>query len=156
MECPCESSQTYEKCCGPLIDDGKPAPSAEALMRSRYSAFALQKIDYLRKSFAPECRDSFNEKAVTSWSKNAEWQGLEIVNTEGGQEEDTHGIVEFVAHYTMNGEEEAHAERAEFRKEDGHWYFVDRGEPVRRSEPKLGRNDPCHCGSGKKFKKCHG
>ena len=156
MQCPCNPEQTYAKCCKPFLEGNETAPTAEALMRSRYSAYALEKIDYLRQSYAPEARSQFDEKAVRNWSQKAEWDSLEIVDTEGGTESDEYGIVEFVAHYKMNGEEEHHHERAEFRKEKDEWFFMDRSEPVRRTEPKLGRNDPCHCGSGKKFKKCHG
>ena len=75
-----------------------------------------------------------------------------------GQPEDAEGFVEFKAYYTLGGEDVTHHEVASFRKEDGAWYFVE-GEPVRqqpfvREEPKVGRNDPCPCGSGKKYKKC--
>jgi SEC-C motif domain protein len=69
-------------------------------------------------------------------------------------------MVEFVARYRMGGAEHAHHERATFQRHDGRWYFEDgdivKARPVVREAPKVGRNEPCPCGSGKKFKKCHG
>ena len=80
-----------------------------------------------------------------------------ILKTEKGQETDTEGTVEFIANYILEGKEQRHHELSEFRKDKDFWYFVDGKtiqSTVRRTEPKIGRNDPCPCGSGKKFKKC--
>jgi len=68
--------------------------------------------------------------------------------------------VEFIAFFRENDSLKKHHELASFKKIEGEWYFEDGKKisvkQVKRAEPKLGRNDPCHCGSGKKFKKCHG
>ena len=130
-------------------------------MRARYSAYALGKIDFLFESLAPEARYDFDRKAVTHWSTQAQWLGLDIVATERGQEDDAEGIVEFVAHFILDGEERAHRERSKFRfdPKDVRWYFVEevrrKGEPIVKGD-QPGRNDPCPCGSGKKYKKCCG
>lgn len=77
---------------------------------------------------------------------------------EGGGEDDTKGMVEFVARYRKNSQAFDHHEIAEFVKEDDRWYFKDGHAPqpmqAIRNGPKIGRNDPCPCGSGKKYKKC--
>jgi SEC-C motif domain protein len=162
--CPCRlrgAPIAYSQCCAPQLEAGQPAPTAEALMRARYSAYALGKIDFLLESLAPEARYDFDRKAVAHWSSQSQWLGLDIVATEQGQEGDAEGIVEFVAHFVLDGEERAHRERSRFRfePEDGRWYFVE--EARRKTAPIVkgaqpGRNDPCPCGSGKKYKKCCG
>jgi SEC-C motif-containing protein len=171
MTCPCGSKKEYSQCCEPLIAGQKPAATPEALMRSRYTAYVKVAVSYLKDTLAPEARGDFSEKDVREWAGKSEWLGLEIVKAEDK-------TVEFVAKYRAQGKVIEHHEVSTFRKEGDRWYFVD-GEshvheegkghehpahaapkepqkPVVREEPKIGRNDPCHCGSGKKFKKCHG
>ena len=135
------------------------APTAEALMRARYTAFARHDIDYLEETLTPGTRDDFDRKAIAHWSKSSQWLGLEILSTEQGQPGDETGYVEFVAHFVNEGEQRAHRERSLFKFVDGRWYFFE--EANRKNEPIVkgkqpGRNDPCPCGSGKKFKKCCG
>ena len=161
--CPCRKTAPtplpYATCCQPYVEGKVMAPTAEALMRSRYSAFAAGALDYLVETVAPEQRHDIDRGALQAWSKESTWNGLDIVETVAGGENDTTGIVEFVAHFTRNRTRESHHERAQFRKEDGRWYFVDgarpKGKPVVKTND-IGRNDPCPCGSGKKYKKCCG
>jgi SEC-C motif-containing protein len=126
-------------------------------MRSRYTAYATGAIDYLEASHAPGEVDSFKRHAAELWAEQAQWLGLEILATSGGGEEDREGVVEFVASYIWDGEEEEHHERALFLKIDDEWYFV-AGKLIEDdddgSAPKIGRSLPCPCGSGKKYKKC--
>ena len=102
----------------------------------------------------------FDERSSRAWSKAATWHGLEIIRTEAGQPGDKTGVVEFRASYTANGEFCNHHEVSSFVQEADGWKFEDGtlvGEkPMVREEPKVGRNDPCPCGSGKKYKKCCG
>lgn len=149
----------YADCCKPYLEDGKPTPTAEALMRSRYSAFARHDIDYLEETLAPGTREDFDRKGITHWSKTSQWIGLEVLLTEQGQAGDETGYVEFVAHFNSDAKRLAHRERSLFKFQDGRWYFFE--EANRKSEPIVkghqpGRNDPCTCGSGKKYKKCCG
>jgi SEC-C motif-containing protein len=140
---------------------GAEAPAtAEALMRSRYCAFAHHAIPYLMDTVAPRHRRQQDEKLMRRWSESATWQGLEIVRCEAGGPEDERGEVEFIARFGLNGEEHQHRELSRFRRHGGRWYY-EGGKNLMAAQPlvrehKLGRNDPCHCGSGKKFKKCHG
>jgi len=129
-------------------------------MRSRYTAYVLGKVDYILDSLHPEHRTDVDRDATDKWSKSASWKGLEVVATEAGGENDTRGVVEFVAKFDLGGVAQTHHERADFERVNGRWYYVDGqifgGKPVVREGPRVGRNDPCPCGSGKKYKKCCG
>ena len=155
--CPCGSSKNYSECCKPF-HDGKAKPdTAEKLMRSRYSAYVVGNIDYIRITNDPASRDTFDQEAAKEWSSTSEWIGLEIIATKAGQPKDTEGEVEFKATYKRDGKEHAHHEVSLFKFFDSQWFYMDGKdihEQIRRTEPKVGRNDPCACGSGKKFKKC--
>lgn len=155
--CPCGSGLPESACCGPLLD-GVPAPTALALMRSRYTAYVRGAIDYLIATHDASTRGAVDRAAVARWSRETEWQGLEIVATARGGEADDDGVVEFIARGRTRGAPFAQRERSRFRRVDGRWRYVDGevgGEPVTRARPP-GRNDPCPCGSGIKYKRCHG
>ena len=160
MTCPCGKGESLESCCGPFLSHEKLPETAETLMRSRYTAYATGDVDYIIDTHDPDRRGEVDRKNTELWSKHSEWIGLEIVSTDKGQPEDEVGTVEFVARYKIKGVKVEHRERALFRKQGSRWLFVDgvevKGPPVRRTEPRVGRNDPCPCGSGKKYKKCHG
>lgn len=159
-KCPCGSGQSYEACCRPLIEEGEAAQTAEALMRSRYTAHVKAAADYVYDTTHPRKRSGVDRDQVLEWSRTSEWLGLEMVAAEAGGPEDETGTVEFVARYRQKGQHHDHQEVAEFAKKDGRWYFVDGKAPKTvqfvRQGPKVGRNDPCPCGSGKKYKKCCG
>ncbi|MCB1724540.1 MAG: YchJ family protein [Gammaproteobacteria bacterium] len=158
--CPCGSGHEYESCCQPYIEGTAIPPTAELLMRSRYSAYVRHAIDYLGETLHPDSRGDWDREATRRWAENAGWQGLDIVATEAGDEGDDEGVVEFVARFEEDGRLLQHRERSRFRRLRGRWYYLDGETPRPRTErhqaPKVGRNDPCPCGSGKKFKKCCG
>ena len=123
--CPCGSGQPEAKCCGPFLA-GAPAPTALALMRSRYTAYVRGAVEYLLATHDPETRGSVDVKAVTRWSKQTLWLGLEIVDTQAGRKADREGVVEFIARGSTLGRPFEQRERSRFRKgEDGRWYYVD-------------------------------
>ena len=158
--CPCGSGKKYAECCEPIHSGAAKAKTAEALMRARYSAYAVKKIQFLKTSAGPEVQADFDEKACREWAEASTWHGLDIISTDRGGENDDEGFVEFIAHYAANGETVEHHEHSYFKKLDGEWKFIDgeieSGVPYQREEPKIGRNAPCPCGSGKKYKKCCG
>src|SRR5262245_1127525 len=160
MDCPCCSGKAYDACCEPVIRGVRAARTAEELMRSRYSAYARGEIDWIVDSQVAEGRQFTDRRATEEWSRKSVWKGLEIVETKDGGPDDDEGFVEFKARYELGGEDVTHHEIATFRKEDGRWRFVDgleiKPRPYKRMAPKLGPNDPCTCGSGRKFKKCCG
>lgn len=158
--CPCGSEKSYADCCQPMIEGDQTADTAEALMRSRYSAHAKKVFDYIFETTLPANRQEDERKGTAAWSRKLDWQRLEIRSVDAGGPDDEKGSVEFVARYRKNSKAFEHHEIAEFVREDGCWYFKD-GQPPQpvqtvRQGPKIGRNDPCACGSGKKYKKCCG
>lgn len=155
--CPCGSGLSFNDCCGPVISGKTPAKTAEALMRSRYSAYATGAIEYILKSCVQDA--NLDEEATRRWSSKAEWRGLRIIGTEKGGPADSEGTVEFSASYIMDGLKEEHRETAKFVKKDGIWLYESgnvKTTTVVRESPKVGRNESCPCGSGKKYKQCCG
>lgn len=159
-ECPCGSKLEYTECCEPIISHKINAPTAERLMRARYTAYAKTTVDFVISSTLEEKRKECDEKAILNWSKNSKWHMLEIIHTDKGHESDTEGSVEFIAHFTESGIRKNLHEKGLFKKVNGEWFYVDgeihKSQPFTRSENKISRNDPCTCGSGKKYKKCCG
>ncbi len=158
-DCPCGSGKAFEDCCEPVIEGKEKAKTAEALMRARYSAYATHRTAFVINTHDPETRHELDEKATEKWAAGNDWLNLEIKEIDKGGEKDEAGIVEFIATYSDERERtQTHHERSEFVRRDGTWYFHDGEVTVQkpaRSE-KVGRNEPCPCGSGKKYKKCHG
>ena len=156
--CPCGSSESYSRCCEPLITGQHPAETAEQLMRSRYSAYVKAQVEYIFETTHPEHRKGYDQQGTKEWAENSEWEGLDIVGVKNGGREDETGEVEFIATYREKGVKKVHHELAQFRKENGLWLFTDgrmaAHQPIVSS--KIGRNEPCTCGSGKKYKKCCG
>ena len=155
--CPCGSGAAEAACCAPILA-GAPAPTAVALMRSRYTAYVRGAIDHVIATHAAETRDQIDRAAAERWSRDTRWLGLEIVATEAGGPGDELGSVEFIARGATGGTPFAQHERSRFRRTDGRWYYVDGAmvsRPVRRAATP-GRNEPCPCGSGMKYKRCHG
>lgn len=146
--CPCGSGNLLDGCCG-RYHAGQPAPCAEALMRSRYSAYVLGLVDYLLDTTLPAQKTGLDRDAIGRWSAQSTWLGLEVEGAEliGGQPE--HAFVTFTARWHDADGEHSHRERSAFVQHDGRWYFIDPTVSL-----KAGRNDACPCGSQQKFKKC--
>ena len=129
-------------------------------MRSRYSAYTMARVDYITHTHDPKSRAGLDPEETRKWAEESEWQGLEIRSTTAGGQDDEKGTVEFIARFLQDGTDHEHRERSHFVKRGGVWYFTD-GKvlgpvTIRSDGPKVGRNDPCPCGSGKKYKKCCG
>jgi len=156
--CFCGSDATYDKCCEPVISGAQPATTAEQLMRARYSAYVGVQMDFIFESTHPDHREGYDHAGTEEWAKSSEWLGLEIIGTTKGGENDNNGEVEFIARFREKGVLREHHEQASFKKEDGCWYFAEGNmvKPKPVSVSKTGRNDPCSCGSGIKYKKCCG
>ncbi len=174
MNCPCGSSELFALCCEPFLTGKQVPETAEKLMRSRYTAYTKADVDYIKNTLAPESRSDFDIASTKKWAQEATWKGLKILSTDKGTANDKKGTVEFTATYEIEGETLDHHEVSQFRKnEGGKWLFVEgdahthkegeghqhhheKPQTVVRESPKIGRNDPCLCGSGKKYKKCCG
>ena len=165
VPCPCESGALFDACCGPLLSGTATAATAEALMRSRYTAYVRVAVPYLLDTWHSSTRpQEIDIDAMPHW-----W-GLEILACDQGGEGDEAGWVEFRATALAEGRLLVLRERSRFVREAETWRYVD-GEFIEEEQPaptpaapaapapakgKVGRNDPCPCGSGKKFKKCCG
>ncbi|MDN3607396.1 YchJ family protein [Kaistella yonginensis] len=119
MNCPCCSGKSYEACCKPYHKSEKLAPTAEALMRSRFSAFAIPNGEYLMETTVPAKRKLYNEKDLQEWGEINEWTKLEIVQTP------TLNQVEFKAFYNDESRKpQVHHELSLFQKLNERWYYV--------------------------------
>jgi SEC-C motif-containing protein len=158
--CCCGSGVDFDQCCGAILSGTRKAPNAEALMRARYAAFVTKQVEFLHQSLHPEHRNDHDIEATRRWADNAQWLGLQVVETQAGEGDENEASVEFIATYKERGIVKPHHEISRFSKLDEDWYYVDgqlvTPQTATRAQPKVGRNEPCPCGSGKKFKKCCG
>jgi SEC-C motif-containing protein len=122
--CPCGTGLPYGECCGPIHHGLAAAPTAERLMRSRFSAFAVGDAAYLLRSWHPDTRP-----ATVQIDADTRWLWLEIVRTERGTERDSHGVVEFRAKYRVDAPEGRSSgvqhEVSSFTRVAGAWVYVD-------------------------------
>jgi SEC-C motif-containing protein len=129
-------------------------------MRSRYVAYLCRDADYLLATWSPSTRP----RTLSLKGDRTEWQGLHIVETQAGGAEDRQGVVEFIARFASQGQTGSLHERSRFARVDGAWLYIDGETRPARSDPAQpalrastpGRNDPCPCGSGQKYKRCCG
>ncbi len=118
--CPCLSGEQYGDCCGRFHRGDAEAPTAEQLMRSRYSAFVLLDAAYLLRTWHPDTRP-----AGLELDPQMQWRRLDIVSTGRGGPLDTEGTVEFKAHFRHDGERGVHHETSRFLRVDRRWYYLD-------------------------------
>lgn len=118
--CPCGLAASYGDCCGALHQGRATASTAEQLMRSRYSAFAVRDAAYLLRTWAAAGRPP-----GLGFDDDVRWTGLDVLGTTGGSAFHTAGTVEFRAHFTQGGRAGDSHENSLFRREDGRWVYVD-------------------------------
>jgi SEC-C motif-containing protein len=123
--CPCGSGRPFPECCGPYIEGGQHPETAEALMRSRYSAYVYENIGYLKETLWPKHRVTFDFAVTAKWAAENHWSGLKVLATSGGTEADRDGAVLFEARYLAGGQLHTHRELSRFRKKAGRWYYVE-------------------------------
>ena len=172
LAAPTVSAQTDEEVDGDPSAETAPFPSTGFAPKTpapkEYDWIQLSSREWLkgdllrlRREVVEFDSDELDDDAVESWALDASFETLSVVSVDGGGADDEVGEVEFVVGYIdERGEGCRHHERSRFRRSEGRWYFVE-GElikepPVVREGPKMGRNDPCSCGSGKKYKRCCG
>ena len=175
--CPCGTGLSYHQCCQPYLAGRRLPQTAEALMRSRYTAHAVADIDYLMATWLPSQRRHVERAQVAEWAEQSQWLQLQVIGTEAGTVHDSDGWVEFIATCHHRGKPCVHRERSHFRRRGQRWYYAE-GEVAVESEvaaennvaiadpvmdmpqqrkagtAKTGRNAPCPCGSGRKYKRC--
>jgi len=123
--CPCGSGVEFSDCCEPFFDGSKKPLTAEALMRSRYTAYVRQDVTYLKNTLWPKFQAGFDFAATARWALENHWTGLAVLETEKGGQNDRDGIVQFEAKYLSGGTLHVHREKSRFRKKSGRWYYVE-------------------------------
>jgi len=119
-------------------------------MRSRYSAYALRHYDYLQQTYSPGLQNQHPVSSLAEFGDVVQFVGLSIV-----QVQPTPPQVHFIARYLIGNKLERLEEQSEFEQINERWYYVS-GRLIEHKAEKIDRNDSCPCGSGHKFKKCHG
>lgn len=156
--CPCEShiSLLGRPCCEEIISGARNAKSAKELLCARYTAFATCAIAFIITSTHPRVRDEFDETANRKWAETSSFTKLEILDNVS--DSDFAEYITFEAHFTHKHQRDIHRERARFELLNGEWFFVSseilKPQTIQYDAPKTGRNEPCPCGSGRKYKKC--
>jgi len=152
--CYCGSAKTYAKCCQPYhLHDAYPA-TPEALMRSRYSAYSLAKIDYIQETMTGKASLGFDPVSATDWATRLVWIGLQVVDSKMLAADQ--GQVEFVAQFVDGKQLQEIHELSDFSLQEGRWYYVDGTRHPTKSPSIISRNTTCPCGSRQKWKQCHG
>lgn len=128
--CPCGLPQPYDACCG-RFHRGEPAPTAELLMRSRYTAFALGDEEYLLESWHSSTRP--HRLALDPTQR---WVGLDVEESSGGGLFDNEGTVAFEASYTQGSRRSSVRERSRFVREDGLWRYLEAVDHHRAARPR--------------------
>ena len=149
MNCPCRSGEIFDLCCGRFISHRLPAENAQQLMRSRYSAYVLNDVEYLNETWHPDYRP-----AALQPERGIRWLRLDVIAfCEQGYE----ATVEFEALFLVDGRVDTLHESSRFVFEQGRWLYTsgEMMEPTRKPfQP--ARNTSCPCASGLKFKRCCG
>ena len=168
-ECPCGSQKSLPECCNPIHINHALATHPEQLMRARYSAHVLGLVDFVVQTYHSSCNAEQHRAAIAD-SIALTWLGLEVISSEIAANGE--GFVEFKAAYKEAGEEYILQERSRFVQQQLNgalcWFYIDGEYPQSSASEQpaspssvtnnktVGRNDPCLCGSGKKYKKCCG
>lgn len=142
--CPCGSQNSFYACCNPFISGDAVPTTPEALMRSRYTAYHMANIDYITDTMKGKALRGFDPVSTLQWANEVQFQTLEVIKT-------TEDTVEFKAYYQHNSKSHVMHENSQFKKIKSRWYYIDSA-----NNKKPSRNQPCPCGSDKKYKRCCG
>ena len=153
-ECPCGSGKKFDECCGPILMGAMAAATAEELMRARFTAHVVHDFAFLHRSYRSTAQTPYVAVEVEPAVK---WEKLVVHSHVPGKTPDL-AYVEFSAYGKEDGAEHVLHEKAEFVRHEGSWIYTrplrEGPAPFKQAAPKTGRNDPCPCGSGKKYKHC--
>jgi SEC-C motif domain protein len=154
QNCPCGSGRSFGDCCEPVLAGKRLPATAEELMRARFTAHVVHDFAFLHRTYRPTSRQPFVEEKGTPATQ---WTRLVVHHHDLGATPDL-AYVDFSAYGTEEGRELVLHEKAEFARQDGAWIYTrsvrEGPAPFKAAAPKPGRNEPCPCGSGKKYKQC--
>lgn len=123
--CPCASNLTFDRCCEPYLAGRKSPETAEKLMRSRFTAYALARADYLAATTAAEEREKLDVQELERYCKAVKCISLKVLSTQAGGPGDETGEVVFHAKLQINGKRMLHWEKSRFVREEGRWAYLD-------------------------------
>ncbi|MCX6945685.1 MAG: YchJ family metal-binding protein [Opitutales bacterium] len=154
LPCPCGSGQLFEACCEPVLSGQRPAADAEQLMRARFTAHVAHDFKFLHTTYRPTAATPY---VPEEGEPTVPWTKLVVHGHETTASPDK-AFVDFSAYGTEAGTDKVLHEKAEFIRVNGTWLYTREARlgpaPYKSALPKTGRNDPCPCGSGKKYKHC--
>ncbi|MDU0355302.1 YchJ family protein [Paraglaciecola aquimarina] len=151
--CYCQSGSSFVSCCQPYILGKQNPTTAEQLMRSRYSAYAIGNYTYILQTYGKKQRDAISVDELAKSSINTKWLALQVVQY---LTKDTTAQVEFKAYYQVDSVYYLMHELSNFERVDNRWFYTTGNILKGSGQYKQERNDICLCGSGRKFKKCCG
>lgn len=123
--CPCGSKNPYPQCCGLYIGGIHTPPTAEALMRSRYTAYTQANIPYIQATMRERAAAGYNPVEAARWASSAQWEKLRVISAFAHNTDPDRYYVKFVALYSVQGQPQEINETSEFRRIEGRWYYVD-------------------------------
>jgi SEC-C motif-containing protein len=123
--CPCDSKKHYDLCCGRFVSGNALPQTAEALMRSRYTAYTQANIRYIEETMRGKAAVGFNPEEALQWAQLAKWKRLKVLNRYPHESDKDRYYVEFTAYYIWDGKPQSFTEVSEFQKINGKWYYVD-------------------------------
>ncbi|MCU7553973.1 YchJ family protein [Alteromonas sp. ASW11-19] len=147
MLCYCCSGMLYTNCCEPYLENQALPATPEQLMRSRYSAYCTENYPYILATYAAAARQTLSIESLRESAAGSNWFALQIVGTTAAE-------VQFKAFYSEQGTPYVLHETSHFAKEGDRWVYVSGNLHNDTGRATIGRNTPCVCGSGKKFKQC--
>lgn len=150
--CYCCSGKLFANCCEPYLLNNKQAPDAQALMRSRFSAYCTSNYDYILATYGAEQRKKLTCEALKGSAGESRWLALDVIDFNAISNQTAN--VEFIATYADSGNLYRMHELSNFELQDGTWRYTTGQMKEHTGKLKMGRNDPCFCKSGKKFKQC--
>lgn len=130
--CPCGSNLSYGICCGPYHTYTSYAPSAEALMRSRYSAYTLANIPYIQATMQGIVSQGYDAKEAERWASQARWKRLKVLRAYADENDINCAYVEFIAYYILNGQHQQLHELSVFHYINDKWFYVDHVTSIRK------------------------
>lgn len=153
--CPCGSQKNYLSCCKPFLTGQQIPETPQALMRSRYTAYTMANIAYIKDTMRGSALLGFREAEAKRWATNVRW--IKLLVLASSMEHASTGYVEFEAYFVDGYRLKALHEKSKFLWEEGRWYYVGGTHlPPTIAEQKISRTMTCPCGSLRKFKNCHG
>lgn len=152
-KCPCGNNKNLSNCCGKFLYSNELPNTPVELMRSRYTAFVLNELDYIKNTAVGKALERMEEDKSSESEKHLKWVKLNIINYNGSHNDNV-GQVEFEAYFSLKGKISILHEKSNFKKINNKWFYIDG--ITNYTDYKIGRNDACLCGSNKKYKKCCG